>query len=85
MVNFIIRMVCVIMPLAEDLLVAPASQAYVDGASFLPLRPADCWTPQQNVQGIGDASISEAEQAYSVNMVFAFSNACISCVLDFLC
>ena len=49
-----------IVPLAEDLLAAPASQVTLSTRVFT-VRLADCWTALQNEPVVGNESISEAE------------------------
>ena len=45
---------------AQDILAAPASQAYVE-RGFICVRPAYCWSQKQNDQVIANASLLETE------------------------
>jgi len=52
--------------IAQDILAAPASQAYVEGVFFC-VRPAYCWSQKQNDQVIGNVSLFETERKVLAN------------------
>ena len=47
--------------IAQDILVASASQSYVERGFFC-VRPAYCWLQKQNYQVIANASLFDTEQ-----------------------
>jgi len=59
--------------IAQDILAAPASQAYVERVFFC-VRPAYCWSQKQNEQVIANASLFETEQKVLANTGF---KACV--------